>query len=548
MRLLQEYATGHCEEAFSALVSRHINLVYSAALRSVSNPHQAEEITQAVFVILARKSGALRRGTVLSGWLYQTARLTAANYLRTEVRRQHREQEAHMQSILNQSEPDAWPQVGPLLDDAMAQLSEKDRNAIVLRFFEGKPLKEVGAALGASEDAAKMRVNRALDKLRDIFLKRGITLPAAALAAAICQNSIQAAPAGLAAGVAAGACQGSALTASTLILMKGTMQTMTWIKATAAVGAAAVIALQWQQNSNEKQHVKQLEEQVAQQTEINRAQKAELEQMKERNATFAKTMENMARDVAKARAGASAARAVPPRTATAGAAPASPAGSKGSMISEMMKDPDMVKAMRAQEAMMVKLQYGALVKQLNLAPDQADKFYQVLTDGVMRSAESGSSMLSGGVSAEAATSVADQQKQTESDLQALLGDAGFAAYKDYQKTVTDRTELMTLKTYFGDNLALSDDQEQKLLQSMIAVRQSVRPPTAPGLFQMSGAEYVQQKEQINQQVLAQAAAYLSPEQLQALGNSQSNYLGMAQASMGMMQKMLGSPTNTAGGP
>ena len=143
MRLLREYASGHSEEAFSALVSRYINLVYSAALRSVNNPHQVEEITQAVFVLLARKAGALRRETMLSGWLYQTARLTAANFLRTELRRAHREQEAHMQSTLNESDPDAWLQVRPLLDDAMAQLNEKDRNAIVLRFFEGKPLKEV---------------------------------------------------------------------------------------------------------------------------------------------------------------------------------------------------------------------------------------------------------------------------------------------------------------------------------------------------------------------------------------------------------------------
>lgn len=545
MQLLQEYATGHSEEAFSALVSRYINLVYSAALRSVNNPHQAEEITQSVFVILARKSGMLRRGTVLSGWLYQTARLTAANYLRSELRRLHREHQAHMQSTLNESAPDAWPQVGPLLDGAMAELNEKDRNAIVLRFFEGKPLKEVGEALGASEDAAKMRVNRALEKLREIFLKRGITLPAAALAAVIAGNSIQAAPAGLAAAVAAGACHASALTASTLFLLKGTMQTMTWIKATAAVGAAAIIALQWHQNSQEKQQVSQLQTQVAQQTDINRAQQAELEKMKERSASVARTMENMSHDVAKARATISAARPLPSQ-----AAPASPPAVKPSMITEMMKDPDMLKAMRAQQVMMVKLQYGALVKQLNLTPDQADKFYQTLVDGQMRSVESGSSMLSGANPAEAVKSAADQQKETDSNLQALLGDAGFAAYKDYQQTVMDRTQLLTLKNYFGDNLALSGDQEQQLLQAMIAARQNVTGPNSPDLSRMSGADkvamadqYVQQQEQINQQVLAQAAAFLSPEQIQALGNSQSNFLSMTKASMAMTQKMFGSLTN-----
>lgn len=328
------------------------------------------------------------------------------------------------------------------------------------------------------------------------------------------------------------------------------MRTTTWIIATAAVGAAAIIALQWHQNSQEKQQVSLLQAQAAQQAEVNRAQQAELEKSKQRSASLARTMDSMTHDVAKARATISAARALPSQST-----PASPPGLKPNMISEMMKDPDMLKAMRAQQAMMVKLQYGALVKQLNLNPDQADKFYQTLVDGQMRSAESGSSVLSGGFNAEAAKSIANQQKETDSNLQAVLGDSGFAAYKDYQQTVMDRTQLLTLKNYFGDNLALSDDQEQHLLQTMIAARQNVTGPNAPDLSQMNGADkaamsgqYLQQQEQINQQVLAQAAAFLSPDQVQALGNSQSNFLNMTKASMAMLQKMMASPTNAATGP
>ena len=138
--LLKEYAESGSETAFTALVGRHVNLVYSAALRSVGDTHAAQEIAQAVFIILARKAGQLSQHTVLSGWLYQTARLTAANYLRGEIRRQHREQEAYMQSILDQPDGEAWRQIAPLLDDAMGRLGEKDRNAIVLRFFENKSL------------------------------------------------------------------------------------------------------------------------------------------------------------------------------------------------------------------------------------------------------------------------------------------------------------------------------------------------------------------------------------------------------------------------
>ena len=249
--LLRQYAEGNSESAFASLVEKYVNLVYSTALRNAGNPHAAEEITQAVFIILAKKARSLsrptmRRGvatTVLSGWLYRTTRLTAANFLRGEIRRQRREQEAYMQSLLNETEPDIWPQIVPLLDAAMERLGEKDRNAIVLRFFENKSLADVGATLGASEDAAKMRVNRALEKLRKFFSKRGVTLSGMAIAGAVSANSVQAAPVGLTISAVAAA-KGSAVAASTLTLAKGTMKIMTWMKLkfAASVGVAALLA------------------------------------------------------------------------------------------------------------------------------------------------------------------------------------------------------------------------------------------------------------------------------------------------------------------
>src|ERR1017187_1537798 len=111
--LLREYVEHDSEEAFALLVTRHVNKVYSVALRHTSNPHQAEEITQAVFVILARKSRHLGKRVVLSGWLYHTARLTALTFIRSAIRRARREQEAHMQSVLNESESDLWTQIAP---------------------------------------------------------------------------------------------------------------------------------------------------------------------------------------------------------------------------------------------------------------------------------------------------------------------------------------------------------------------------------------------------------------------------------------------------
>jgi uncharacterized protein (TIGR03435 family) len=149
-----------------------------------------------------------------------------------------------LQSILNESEPSAWPQIAPLLDGAMEQLGQKEHDAVVLRFFEGKNFKEIGSALGATEDAAKMRVNRALEKLRKVFTKRGVVSTTAIIAGAISANSIQAAPMVLAKSVTAVAvAKGAAASGSTLTLIKGALKLMAWTKAKTAMVAGAAVFL-----------------------------------------------------------------------------------------------------------------------------------------------------------------------------------------------------------------------------------------------------------------------------------------------------------------
>ncbi len=237
--LLDAFARTGDEAAFAALVTRHVNLVWSAALRFTGDDTLAGEITQAVFIILARKAGGIPKKAVLTGWLYQTARLTAANALKENLRRQQREHQAYMEATLNQPDAgEAWKQIAPVLDDAMNALRAADRAAVLLRYFENKPLAEVGAALGVSEDAARVRVNRALDKLRSLLTKRGVTLGATAIVGVVAANSVQAAPMGLAVTV-----KGAAISSSTLAVVKGTMKMMTWVKLKFAIGIGVAVLL-----------------------------------------------------------------------------------------------------------------------------------------------------------------------------------------------------------------------------------------------------------------------------------------------------------------
>ena len=243
--LLQDYGQNASEEAFAELVQRHLNLVYSTALRQAGIPAHAEEITQAVFVILARKAGALRPDTVLEAWLYETTRLTSLSFLRGERRRQFREQEAYMQSTIQEpGDTSTWSEFAPLLDEAVARLGKKDREAVVLRFFKQKNLREVAVALNVTEAAAQSRVHRALEKLRRYFSKRGVVSTTAIIANEISAHSVHAAPAGLAKVISAVAvAKGATASTSTLTLIKGAMKIMAWSKAQTAITAGAIVLL-----------------------------------------------------------------------------------------------------------------------------------------------------------------------------------------------------------------------------------------------------------------------------------------------------------------
>ncbi|MFO1497916.1 MAG: sigma-70 family RNA polymerase sigma factor [Verrucomicrobiota bacterium] len=216
--LVRQYVTEGSESAFAELVSRHVSLVHSVALRCVGgDAHRAQDVTQAVFCELARKAPHLISHRALSGWLYTTARHIGRRSRRAEIRRVQREL-AHQgpMQIQGDGKPElAWAELLPVLDEAMGELGERDRHAIVLRFFENKRLADVGVGLGLTENAARMRVDRALGKLRGLLARRGINSTASALCASILTNAVAPAPTGLAASLVGPAVASAFSTGST---------------------------------------------------------------------------------------------------------------------------------------------------------------------------------------------------------------------------------------------------------------------------------------------------------------------------------------------
>ena len=274
-QLLRQYAELRAEAAFGELVRRHVDLVYSAAVRMVRDTHLAEDVTQGVFVALSRSAGQLTERPVLSGWLHRTTQNLAANAVRSDVRRRAREQEAAAMIDLLSTEPGAgWEEIAPQLDAALGELSELDRDALLLRYFERKSAREMAQSLGTSEEAAQKRLNRAVDRLRELLAKRGVTAGASALVVLIAANGVQAAPAGLALSITTStALAGTAvatLTASTAAKTLAMTTLQKTLIATALAAAIGVGTYEGLQASRLRAQVKTLQQQLVVQPEASK--------------------------------------------------------------------------------------------------------------------------------------------------------------------------------------------------------------------------------------------------------------------------------------
>ena len=226
--LLRQYAQAGSEDAFAELVQRYLPVVFASALRQTGGDTElAKDVCQTVFIDLGRKARSLLGHDLLVGWLFTATRFAAASMVRENRRRQARESVAVSMREDNTelAEESRNSQLAFVLDTAMAELSSEDRNAILLRFFQGKPLKEVGALLGINEDAARMRVTRAVDKLHHLLKTRGVAVPAAALGSFLAAEAVMAPPAGLAAAISTAALAGTSVAAATVTATKAIAMT-----------------------------------------------------------------------------------------------------------------------------------------------------------------------------------------------------------------------------------------------------------------------------------------------------------------------------------
>ncbi len=508
--LLEQFARNKSEAAFAELVERHIGLVYSTAFRKTGNPQQSEDITQAVFITLARKANSLGPKTVLPGWLHHTARFTAANLRQAELRRIRREQEAFMQSTMDETAPDAlWRELSPLLDDAVAALGASERDAIVLRFFQNRSLAEVGATLGASEDATRMRVNRALEKMRKFFARRGVTLSSAAIAGTISANSAHAAPAGLATIVSTNVFSGTTLTTAAVVAATKAMAMTALQKTIITTALAATVGVgifEAQQNSASQKQIQNLQQQQSslneQFTQLQRERDdatnrlggliAENDQLKSNSNE---------RELLKLRGELTAAS----RTA-ADVAPKTRSLRNNS-------EPSQVDAQRNQ----TRANLDQFFKLANLSPEKADQYVNLEVEMKRRQDARMAGLLNGTLSVADAVRQRDLDNQEQQDQRReLLGPDGWDVLQsiaDGMRNDAAKSLTGTVQANMGSNPLTQEQSDQ--LQSAIKAEVAANSMDDTDLFRPVD-EWTQMVTDREQHVLQAASEFLTPAQLGTL--------------------------------
>jgi RNA polymerase sigma factor (sigma-70 family) len=527
--LLAAWCRNHSETAFGELVTRHIDLVYSAALRVVNGDRAlAQDVTQGVFIDLARNASRLLSGVLLPGWLYRHACFTASKAVRTERRRQVREQIGFEMNTPDESIGPAWEQIAPHLDDSLNRLAPADRDALVLRYLKQQDLSAVGTALGVSEDAAQKRVSRALEKLRIVLTRRrGVACSAAALGSTLAAHNVVAAPAGLAASITpvsmAAASAAGVYAGLTLKLVTMTKLQMAAAAALLVAGIAAPLLIQHQSLARLRAETLRIREE-------NRSLLRQVDQL----APLLAENQRLSNLVARATGPVSGTNATlsdllrlrseVTRLRTDVRTNEKPPGA----MSAMMKDPRMMQMIRQQQKVIFSAatdkNYGELFARLHLSPERAAGLKDLIVERSLLDAERGMAMMAGDLDGPGRV---EQLNQFQSNREAInarirqfLGAEDYAQFNDYDGTVSERVKLAD----FADQVAstpaiLSGEQQKRLLDAILDEEKKFNSTVSADAETYADGrkrdELMQDERRLREALVARARVILSPEQLDA---------------------------------
>jgi RNA polymerase sigma factor (sigma-70 family) len=491
--LLRRYVESRSQEAFAELVRRRIGLVYSVALRLTRDPHRAEDVSQAVFTDLARKAASLVQRPVLAGWLYRSAHFAAVDVIRAEASRTKREREAHsMHEILGHddgSAKDDWEKLRPVLDQVISELGERDRDAVLLRFFDGRSFGDIAARLQLTENTARMRVDRALDKLHGLLARRGVTSTATALGTLLAQQASAAtAPVGLAATVTSGSlASGAAAT--------GVLQLMISSKAMAGITGVG-LALIFGATALEMRARRQTEAALAFAGKENSRLASALEGITQQSEAAEQDNARLRDQLAAVRA-----RQTRQRETAVAATQAALAADLQQADAFMARHADVKQAFLNKNRAIAAGRYAALIRSLGLSPAQTEEFLDLVAQQTSLRFTTASGMaLSFNPSA--------NPSQLEPRLHELLGDAGFAQYRSFNPEA-GRIVTELAGNLYASSSPLTASQANQLTEFIRDADLSApKSGEAPNLPSASAYDW--------DAVMSRARTILSEEQLKVL--------------------------------